>query len=414
MKKILIMSLLIFFALLSCKKDSQITNNLTEEPASVNFFFQKPAQINHLVITAEALVTAADMDSIRAELTVTEEEVTGIIEEIPAGLHRKFEIFTYDSIGNLTYYGRAFTDVPAGQQIQLNIILYPENGTGTVIISGTFADYPHPVNKIIFEDNPSGSYDIFMINIDGSNLINLTNTPDINEVRPRFTPNGSKVTYTRSNGNNIQRMYTMDLNGNNQHEIGILPDMQISIATYSPQMDKLAFYSYDDGDAEIYVYDFSTEELIQLTFNSAIEWFPKWSPDGEWVLYQSKVSGIFKIYAIHPDGSDNHLILPNSNLEQCYPEISSNGEDLLFYGRIGGYGGWDLFKIKPDGSDLQALTNNSSINHCHGSWSPDGQNIIYLRYDDSALDGLYIMDKDGNNNVKIHSSDCGLIYPDWN
>ena len=40
--------------------------------------------------------------------------------------------------------------------------------------------------------------------------------------------------------------------------------------------------------------------------------------------------------------------------------------------------------------------------------------LAIKRYDDSNLDGLYIMDKNGNNHSRIYYSDCNLVFPDWN
>ncbi len=96
--------------------------------------------MNDLVVSAEAIVTAGDMDSIRSELTVTGSSVSGTIVDIPAGTNRKFEVFTYNADGVLTYSGSAVSVVPAGEVITLQITLYPQTGTGSVIIVGTFAE----------------------------------------------------------------------------------------------------------------------------------------------------------------------------------------------------------------------------------------------------------------------------------
>ncbi|NIT59621.1 MAG: hypothetical protein GWN00_26400, partial [Aliifodinibius sp.] len=81
---------------------------------------------------------------------VTDSSVTGTIDSIPAGPHRKFEIFVYDEDTTLTYSGEAFSDVPAGAVLTLQIVLYPVDHTGTVIIVGTFAPFP-PSNDYALE-----------------------------------------------------------------------------------------------------------------------------------------------------------------------------------------------------------------------------------------------------------------------
>ncbi|MCK5076094.1 MAG: PD40 domain-containing protein, partial [Calditrichia bacterium] len=136
-----------------------------------------------------------------------------------------------------------------------------------------------------------------------------------------------------------------------------------------------------------------------------------WSKDDEWLIYQSEESGVFKLNKIRSNGTEKQLLIPGSSLEQKYPDVSPDGQKVLFYGRYGG--GWDLFYVNIDGTGLTQLTNDSSVNHYHSSWSPDGEKIVYLQIDGSSADGLYIMDKYGNNSEKIFSSYSSNIYPDW-
>ena len=107
----IVFSLFVF----SCQHN-QITNppTQTDNGSSVSFYFAKPAGLDSLVVSAKALVSAPGMDSIWSDLAVNDTSVTGTIEDIPAGPHRKFEIFTYDADTNLTYYGHEFADVPSG------------------------------------------------------------------------------------------------------------------------------------------------------------------------------------------------------------------------------------------------------------------------------------------------------------
>ena len=71
---------------------------------------------------------------------------------------------------------------------------------------------------------------------------------------------------------------------------------------------RIAFHSDADGDREIYIYDLGTNQIVQVTKNSSRDWCPKWSPDGQWIMYFSDESGIFLIYLIHPDGTNKHLL----------------------------------------------------------------------------------------------------------
>ena len=204
-----------FFFIFGCKSDKGIVNNTS-------------------LSDNQALVSAPDMDSIFAELVVTATQVEGVIENIPAGLHRKFEIFTYDADTNLTYYGHSFSDVIAGQTITVQITLYPVNTTGTVIIVGTFSNFPPQAGKIVFEANFDGSIDLYRINPDGTNMINLTNMSETDEVRPCISPDGQKVLFSKRYPSDIFRPFIMNMDGSNPIELNIQPTANVVTCDWSP------------------------------------------------------------------------------------------------------------------------------------------------------------------------------------
>ncbi len=128
--------------LISCQEESPYA---PEAPTGISsdliLNFPLSDQNRPFVSTAEVVISGADMDTIQTALTVTDSTVEGIVEEVPAGNNRHFEVFVYNASNTLTYYGAVYADVVAGQVIVLNIVLYPESvGTGTVIITGTFQD----------------------------------------------------------------------------------------------------------------------------------------------------------------------------------------------------------------------------------------------------------------------------------
>lgn len=377
--------------LFSCQKDVNSIegpNSETDEGASITFYFLKPANLSHLINTAKAVVSAPDMDTIFTELTVDDSTVTGTIENIPAGLHRHFEIFVYDSTLALTYYGDAYADVPAGAVLTLYITLYPVSGTGTVIIVGTFAPFPPAGGKIVFEANYTGEKDIYIMNADATGIINLTNFSLAPDLRPRLSPDMQKIFFLRGEGS-ASHPFLMNSNGSNVQELNIHPGVAIGYSDWSPDGQRMVITSDLDGDAELYVYEFSSGQTTQLTFNDVRDWRPQWSPTGEWIAYQSEESGVFKAYLIRPDGSGKHRITNIEYYEERQPVFSPDGSKICFTGRD--VPAWDLFIVNPDGTNLTRLTHTPTINEINQSWSPDGTRILFEQYV-GTNHGLYLFD----------------------
>jgi Tol biopolymer transport system component len=75
--------------------------------------------------------------------------------------------------------------------------------------------------KIVYESyqetGDSSNWEICMINADGSNFINLTKTPDINEFYPHASPDGTKICFVAVEGdtreNRSRNIYFMDIDG---------------------------------------------------------------------------------------------------------------------------------------------------------------------------------------------------------
>jgi len=56
------------------------------------------------------------------------------------------------------------------------------------------------------------------MNIDGNNLINLTDSPEIYEIYPHFSSDGSQIVYTTIS-DSIYTISIMDEKGDNKYEI---------------------------------------------------------------------------------------------------------------------------------------------------------------------------------------------------
>ena len=105
MLKKVFLFLFVFILFNTCSTNKSITNpsQQPENVASTSLYFYKPSFVDSLVTSAKVLISAADMDTIQSILTVTDTSVFAVVDNIPAGLNRKFEVFCYDNSMNLTY-----------------------------------------------------------------------------------------------------------------------------------------------------------------------------------------------------------------------------------------------------------------------------------------------------------------------
>ena len=140
---------------------------------------------------------------------------------------------------------------------------------------------------------------------------------------------------------------------------------------WSPDGSKLVFASDRDGDFDIYLWH-GAGDVQQLTFNYADDIHPAWSPDGQRIIFSSNRDGFyFQVYTINADGSNLKRIgvVPGNNA--MYPRFS------------------------PDGSRISFMRASITIPACDWNWD------------------VWVMDSDGNNQVKVTTQLLGDLYPNW-
>jgi Tol biopolymer transport system component len=80
----------------------------------------------------------------------------------------------------------------------------------------------------------------------------------------------------------------------------------------APSVDgsRIAFMSSgrDGGDYEIYVMDSNGGNVTRLTDNSANDGLPAWSPDGSTIAFASDRGGVWAIWAMNADGSNQRKL----------------------------------------------------------------------------------------------------------
>ncbi|MFC1552681.1 hypothetical protein ACFL6P_09000 [Candidatus Latescibacterota bacterium] len=289
--------------------------------------------------------------------------------------------------------GIAETNLTAGDNPgTIRVSAIAPNGVSSVEFSMRIVS----LSKIAFVKNGN----IHLMNPDGSNQVELTTGN-----YPSWSPDGTKIAYSYGSFlGSSDEMYIINIDGSN---IIILTDKGGS-PSWSPYGDKIAFSFFSGEDHSICTINTDGSNLIKLASYdkySAI-WSLSWSPDGNWIAFSKKLSlsGQANLYIINPVTTQYSLIVSNRpSYHARSPSWSPDGTKIAYSYGGSSYGGGfetEIYIINPDSGDKVNITKNSASSDYTPSWSPDG-NLIAFVSDRDGKDTIYIMNADGSNVQRI-------------
>src|SRR6266545_1488488 len=154
--------------------------------------------------------------------------------------------------------------------------------------------------RIAFASNNGETFDIYVINADGSGLRQLTSDPATDRF-PAWSPDGSRITFS-SDRNGQSDIYVMNTDGSQVQQLtnDAAGDF---VPAWSPDGDRIAFAKGRMEQSDVYVMNSDGSALRQLTHDPASAGAPAWSPDGNAMVFASDRDGDYDIYTMHADGS---------------------------------------------------------------------------------------------------------------
>jgi Tol biopolymer transport system component len=257
---------------------------------------------------------------------------------------------------------------------------------------------PH---RIVYESNRDGSWDLFVMNADGSNPVNLTKTPDADEIYPKVSPDGARICFVCDEGSGKERtrsLVVMNLDGTGRAKIADNarePCWSRDGTAIAFLKGEFARYNLADYVTKgLFIHDLKTGQTREHPNAAKIQhlYTLNWSPDGSWFVATVHGGMGFKhgILALEAGGEK----VFNLGLEGCRPDLSPDGKQIAWgHGDFAvGVADLDLSGPAPKVSGVRnAVESKDPMETYHADWSPDGRYIAYSygpKVDEKSLKGL--------------------------
>jgi Tol biopolymer transport system component len=260
-------------------------------------------------------------------------------------------------------------------------------------------------------DRDGSALDVFTMDLDGNNLVNLTQTPDRDEIPISWSPGGDYLAFA-SNQADATQIFLIQASGQGLLNLSEREQAQ-TFDDWSPSADRFILSTVSESGISPVITDLNGEQHQPLTDGTYPAGGGSWSPDGQRIAFMAvppEVSAI-DIFVVDAAGGEP-LDLTQSPSNDRFPRWSPDGSQIAFVTDRDGNS--EIYVMGADGSGLTNLTNHPASDAANGdfAWSPDGKRILFHSNRDDNLE-VYLMNADGSQQVNLTNSatiDFGAIW----
>ena len=215
--------------------------------------------------------------------------------------------------------------------------------------------------RISFISSRGGSFDLWMMNADGTNVERLTDHPAA-DYDPIWSPDGQSLIFSseRDSRSDLYRLWLKDrrIDRLTHHFVGralmpsVSPDGKL-VAFAAQTLQRLQFWEF-----QVHILDLATGRTRPLDNTGGACW-PSWSPDGRMLANVLLAKEPSTIQIRNVDGSGAREIAVDPKRWAYYPDWSKDGKWIALSVSPEHHKGedWDLAIVPSDGSrPLQKLT----------------------------------------------------------
>ena len=247
--------------------------------------------------------------------------------------------------------------------------------------------------KIVYETfrktNGKENWELYLINADGSNPVNITNTPDVDEMYPHASQDGGKICFVADemiDSREIRNVYYMNIDGTGRVKVADNARQPCwghdgkTIAYLPGEFDRYTIKDF--ATKGLFFYDLQTRKHREHRNRNLYHLYNIcWSPDGQWFLATVHGGMGFEhaILAFKVDGTDIYD-LTKFGVTGCRAEFGPSGKRITW-----GLTDWDLCTADIDlTSGEPQVTNVRRVVKCekehevyHTDFSPRGKYLIF-------------------------------------
>ncbi len=222
----------------------------------------------------------------------------------------------------------------------------------------------------------TGDTEIFLVDPDTGDARNLTRSPKSRERYPSFSPDGRRIAFN-SDRDGTHNLYVIDLDGTNLRQLthekqGVEAGMQ----SWTADGKWIYFGLFGKGPPRMcrIAPDGSGFQEVGTGIDPAV------SPDGKTIVFARNLADGHHLYAMDADGTNVRQLTSRGNpFAGVHAAWSPDGKMIVYADRVGE--ALEIFRIDPDGKNTRQLTRLGQA-ATTPAVSPDGKWISFRLCDE--------------------------------
>lgn len=280
------------------------------------------------------------------------------------------------------------------------------------------------LGQIAFVSDRTGNPQIYLINLDGTGEVQLTNLPE-GACQPTWMPNGTQLIFTSpcsSSRDTYQGssmwLIEVDADGatSDALQMPTAPGGDFDPAI-SPNGERVVFTSLRGNRKQVWVMNLDGTNLHRLSAEISWDSEPAWSPTGDQIAFSTTRGGVVEIWIMSDVGGDDTRFSRAAGLyEDSHADWSLDGKTIIFERNIGNVPRIYMAAFEDRGTIARPVCpegQRSVQPMAEPNLSPDGFWVVFETWPDGVNHNIAIMNISCLGFTELTTSSAYDFDPAW-